>query len=108
VAIDNFEICDSIVDMGNENNVLNVLGGNDENFGPLRYFSGYDAALDPYCIYLVDKPRKIMWHTFFDFSFDFSLAFILIKRALIYYVLILYMLSYSQVGNPLLKSSISF
>ena len=24
---------------------------------------------------LVNKPRKIMWNTFFDFSFDFSLAF---------------------------------
>ena len=62
--------------------MLNTLGGNVENFGSLGYFSGYDAALDPYCINLVDKPRKILWSTFFAFSFDFSMAFSLIKRAL--------------------------
>jgi len=58
-----------------------VLGGNVETFESLGIFSGYDAALDPYCIYVVDKPRKILWNTFFAFSFDFSMAFNL--RALI-------------------------
>ena len=85
VPIDNFEICDSNVDLGNENSVLNVLGGNtDENFESLGNFSGYDAALDPYCIYLVDTPRKIMWTPFFAFSFDFSMDFSLIKLSLIH------------------------
>jgi len=76
--------------------VLNTLGGNVQNFGSLGNLSGYDAALDPYCIYLVDKPRKSMWNSFFNFSFDFSLALTLIKRALIFFALILCMLSYCQ------------
>ena len=42
----------------------------------------------------MDTPRKIMWTPFFAFSFDFSMAFSLIKRALIFFVLILCMLSY--------------
>ena len=75
------------VDMGHENNLFNVLGGNNDNFESLGYLSGYDATLDPYCTYLVDKPRKIMWDTFFDFSFDFSMSFTLIKRALIFFVM---------------------
>ena len=56
-----------------------------------------DAALDPYCIYLVDKPKKTMWNTFFGFCFDFSMAFTLIKRALVFFVLFLCMLSYCHV-----------
>jgi len=94
VRIDNFEICDSNVDMGNKDNVLNILSGNVYTFMSLGNFSGYDATLDPYYIYLVDKPGKIMWNTFFDFSFDFSMAFSLIKRALTFFALILCMLSY--------------
>ena len=74
MAIDNFEICDSNVNLGNENNLLNVFGGNVETFESLGIFSAYDAVLEPYCIYLVDRPRKILWHTFFVFSFDFSMA----------------------------------
>jgi len=108
VPIDNFELCVSNVDLGNMNNVLNVHGGNVETFESLGIFSGYDAALDPYCICLVDKPRKIMWHTFFDYSFNFSLAFSLMKRALVFFALIL---SYSlivKLGNTLLRSVTSF
>jgi len=48
----------------------------------------------------VDKPGKIMWNTFFDFSFDFSMAFSLIKRALTFFALILCMLSYYQAWKP--------
>ena len=66
----------------------------------LGNFSRCDAAFDPYCIYLVDKPRKIMWNTFFDFSFDFSMAFALIKRELTYFALILCVLSHSQAWKP--------
>jgi len=73
--------------------VLNMLSGNVETFESLGYFSGYDAALDPYCINLVEKPRKILWNTFFALSFDFSMAFSLIKRELTFFALILYMLS---------------
>jgi len=58
----------------------------------LGNFSGYDVAFETYCIYLVDKHRKIMWNTFFDFSMTFAL----IKRALTYFTLILCVLSHSQ------------
>jgi len=68
--------------------------GSVDSFIYLGNFSGYDAAIDPYCKYLVDNPRKIMWNPFFDFSFDFSMVFALIKRVLTYFALILCMLSY--------------
>ena len=58
--------------------MLYMLGGNVENFGSLGYFSGYDATFDSYCI------KKIMWSTFFDFSFDFSMAFALLMSCLLY------------------------
>ena len=54
------------MDVGNEDHMLNLLGGNVENLESLGYFRGYDAALDPYCIDLVDLPRKIMWNTFLN------------------------------------------
>ena len=63
VPIDNYEICESNVDLGNEDHMLNLRGGNVENFESLGSLCGYDAALDPYCINLEDKPRKIMWNT---------------------------------------------
>ena len=47
-----------------------------------------------YCMYLEDKPRKIMWNTFFTFSFDFSIGFALLKRALTFFAVIIFMLSY--------------
>jgi len=79
--------------MGYADNMFNVLGGNVD-------LCGYDAALYQYCIDLKDKPRKIMRNTIFDFSFDFSMAFSLIKRALIYFILILCILSYFQACEP--------
>ena len=84
VPIDNFEICDSNVDMGYADNMFHMLGGNVETFESLCYFSGYDAALDPYCIYLVDKPTKIMWNTFFDFSIALT-----VRGLILFFVLIL-------------------
>jgi len=92
-------ICDANVDLANENHMLNFLGGNVENFESLGSLCGY-AALNPYCINLGDKPRKIMWNTIFDFSFDFSMTFDLLKRALIFFSLILCMLSYLQACEP--------
>jgi len=88
------------VDVGNEDHMLNLLGGNVENFESLRSLCGYDAALDPYCLNLVDVPRKILWNNFFSFSYDFSMVFIFIKRALIYFVFILCMLSYLRACEP--------
>ena len=100
MPIDNFEICDSNVDMGYADNMFHMLGGNVKNFGSLGYFSGYDAALDPYCINLGDKPRKIVSNTFFAFCFDFSMAVSLIKGALIFFALILFMLSHYHACEP--------
>jgi len=87
VPINNLEICDFNVDMGHENNMFNVLGGNNDNFESLGNFNGYDAALDPYCMNVVDMPRKIMWTPFFTFSFDFSRAFDLLTRTVIFLVM---------------------
>ena len=71
-----------------------MLSGNVGNFMPLNYFSGYNASLDPYYMYLVNKPRKIMWNTFFDYSFDFSIVFGLMRRALTFFNVLILMLSH--------------
>ena len=74
--------------------MFHMRGGNVENFGSLGYFSGYDATLGPYCIYLLDKPRKILRNTFFGFSFDFSMALTL--RELVLFFLLICMFSHSH------------
>ena len=56
------------------------------------------ATLDPYCIYLVGKPRKIMWHTVFDYSFDFSM--VLTLRGLILFFVLSFMFSHSHACEP--------
>ena len=73
------KLCDSKIDLGYDHNMLNVPGGNVENFWSLSYLCGYDVTLDSYCIYLVDKYRKILSNIFYAFSLDFSMAFALIK-----------------------------
>jgi len=50
-----------------------------ESLGDIR---GYSPSFDPCCGYLGDVPRKIMWSTFFDHTFDFSMAFSKFKRPL--------------------------
>ena len=79
--------------------MFHVLGRNLDNFVSLGYFIGYNTSLDPSCIYIVDALRKIIWNTFFDFSFDFSMAFGLLKRALIFLVIFIFMPSYSHAGE---------
>jgi len=96
MPINNFMICDSNVDLHYEDNTFDMLGGKVDNFLSLNYCSGHDASLDPFCIYLVDKPNKIMWNTFFDFSFDFSMAFSLLKRVLTFLAMITLVFSYCQ------------
>jgi len=70
------------------------------NFLSLGYFSGYDASLYPNCIYLVDKLQKIMWNTFFNFSFDFSMVITSLKRALTFVAMILSLFSYCHACEP--------
>jgi len=56
VPINNHMICDAIVDLGYEDKMFNMFGGNVDKFMSLGYFSGYNASLDPYFMYLVDVP----------------------------------------------------
>ena len=69
--IKNSMIFDATIDLGSVDNTFSMSGGNIDMFLSIGYFSGYNASLDTYCLFLVDKPRKITWNTFFDFSFDF-------------------------------------
>jgi len=101
VPIDNPIICDANVDLGYEDNMFDVLGGNINDFLPLGYFSGYNTSLDLYYMYLLDEPRKIMWNTFFDLPFDFSMAFDLLKKALSFFIVIILMLSYCHACESL-------
>jgi len=39
-----------------------------ESLGDIR---GYNPFLDPYCVYLEDLPRKVIWNTSFNHAFDF-------------------------------------
>jgi len=50
-----------------------------DSLGDIR---GDNPSFDPYCSYLEDWPQKIMWATFFDQTFDFSMAFVEFKRSL--------------------------
>ena len=53
-------ICDANNDLGYKDNMFSMLGGNVDKFMSLGYFSGYNAFLDPYFMYLMDAPRKIL------------------------------------------------
>jgi len=98
VPNDIFKLSDANGDLGNEDHMLNLLGRNNENFESLGFLCGYDATLDPYCIDLVDLPKKIMWNTFVTFSFDFSMAFTL--RGLILFFVLICMFSHCQACEP--------
>jgi len=80
--------------------MFSMLGGNIDNFVSLGYFSRYNASLLPYFMYLMDALRKIMYNTFFDFSFDFTMGFSLLKRAPTFFVMFILMLPYSQAREP--------
>ena len=49
VAIDNYMICDATMDLSNEDNVFDMLGGNVDDYLSLGYLRWYDPPLDPYC-----------------------------------------------------------
>ena len=87
-------ICDSTVDLGYEDNMFDMLSGRVDDVLSIGYLSGYDASLHLYCIYLVDKPTKIIWNIFLNFSFDFSVSFALLKRALTFLAMIISVFSY--------------
>jgi len=62
-----------------------------ESLGDIR---GSPPLFDPYCTYREDSPRKVMWTTFFDHAFDFSIAFDEFKRALTLFAIFLLVFSY--------------
>ena len=64
-----------------------------ESLGGIRR---YNTSFDPYCAYLEDVPRKIMWSTFLDHTFDFSMAFDEFKRPLTLVAPSFLVLSYSH------------
>jgi len=64
-----------------------------ESLGDIR---GYNSSLDPYCAYLEDAPRKITWSTFFDNTFDFSMAFNNFMRPLTFFASSFAVLSYKH------------
>ena len=55
VLINSSMTFDSHVDLGCEDNEFDMLGGNIDNFFSLGYLCGYDASLNPYYLYLVDR-----------------------------------------------------
>jgi len=50
-----------------------------KSLGDIR---GSHPTFDPYCTYMEDVPRQIMWSIFFDHAFDFSMAFGKFKKPL--------------------------
>jgi len=59
---------------------LIFLVRNANNFVSPGCFSGFNASLDPYYMYLEDLPRTITWTTFFNPSYDFYIAIDKVKR----------------------------
>ena len=94
MPVDNLKINDSNVDLGHEDNEFNVLGGNVDDYLSLGNFRGYDPSIDPYCEFLEDQLRKIMWSTFVDPSYDFSKAIDKVKRILVVFGVIFVISSY--------------
>jgi len=63
---------------------------------PLGGLRAYSLSFDPYCVYLKEMPSKIVWTTFFDYSFNFSMAYDKCKRALTFFAVILIVFSCSH------------
>ena len=64
-----------------------------ESLGDIR---GYSPSIDPYCAYLEDVPAKIIWSTFFDHAFAFSMAFDEFKRPVTLFALSFLVFSYAH------------
>ena len=92
--ISNPMIFDANVDLGYEDNMFSMLGGNVDDYVSLGYFRGYDPSIDPYCVCLEDLSRKITWTTFFNPSYDFSKAIDKVKRILHVFVVVFVIASY--------------
>ena len=71
-----------------------MLGGNVDYYVSLSYIRGYDLPIYPFCVYLGDMLRKIMWTTFFKPSYDFSTTINKVKKIFILFGVILVIASY--------------
>jgi len=80
--INNFLICEANIDLGYEDNMFSMLGGNVDDYVSLGYFRRYDPSIDPYCVCLRNLPKKVMWTIFFNHSYDFSKVIDKVKRIL--------------------------
>jgi len=77
------------VDLGNEDNMFDMLGEKVDNFVSLGYLRGYNPSIDPYCVSLEHLPRKITWTTFFNPFYGFSMGFNKAKRIFVLFGVIL-------------------
>jgi len=57
---------------------------------------GCFSSFGPYCAYLEDVPRKIMWSPFFGHAFEFFLPFHELKRSLTLFASSFLVFSYSR------------
>jgi len=89
VPISNPMFCNTIVDLCYAVNIFSVLGANVDCYVSLGYTRGYDFSIDSYCVCLENLPRKVMWTTFFNSSYDFFKGFDKVKRILIVFGVIL-------------------
>jgi len=53
-----------------------------------------NPSFDPYCTFLEDMQRKIMWNTFFNHAFDFSMPFDKFRRVQAIFPMVLLVFSY--------------
>ena len=86
--------CDANNDLGYQDYMFTMLGGNVDDYVSLGYLKGYDPSIDPYCVNLDDLSRKITWIIFFNPFYDFSNAFDKVFRILITFGVILAIISY--------------
>ena len=76
-------------------NLFDMLKGNGihDNWS-LGTPRGHNSYLDLFHVNLVDLARKIIWTTFFDYSFDFSKEYDKFMRSLTIIIVILLVFSY--------------
>ena len=72
-------ICNANDDLGFVDNMSSTLSGSGDNYVSLGYFGGYDPYIGPYCVCLGDLPRKIIWTTLFNHSYDFLWSLIMLR-----------------------------
>ena len=95
--------------------MFSVLDGSVDDYVSLGNFKGSYPSIDPYCVYLENLPRIVMWTTLFTPSYDFSKAIDKVKRILVVFGVVFVIASYilfsklwSQEFDSLLRVCIAF